>query len=63
MGPTAFLPFRRKSYSGFFHSEKSIVPGRVERANLGSSGEYDNNGTTGVDTLGLQRGLHTDPPG
>ena len=27
-GPTALLPFRRKSYSGFLRSEKIIDPGR-----------------------------------
>ena len=45
-GPTALLPFLRKSYSGFLRSEKnpSILAG-FEPANLGSSGEYDNHGT------------------
>ena len=43
-GPTALLPFRRKSNSGFVRSE------RIHRsANLGSRCECDNHWTTGVD--------------
>ena len=49
-GPTALLIFRRKSYSGFLRSKKnqSTTHG-FEPVNLGSSGEYDKHGTTGVD--------------
>ena len=47
-GPTAFLPFRRKLYSGFLHSEKNpLTLAGFEPANLGSSDKYDNHGTTG----------------
>ena len=50
MGPTALLPFHRESYSEFLHSEKIVpTPAGFEPANLGSSGEYDNHGTTGVE--------------
>ena len=48
----ALLPFRRKKYSGFLRSEKNpSTPAEFEPANLGSSGEYDIHGTTGVDTV------------
>ena len=52
-GPTALPPFRRKSYSGFLRFEKknpSIAAG-FEPANIGSSGEYVNHGTTGVNFI------------
>ena len=50
-GPTALLPFRRKSYSGFLRSEKKTsTQAEIEPTNLGSSGEYDNYWTTGVDS-------------
>ena len=54
MGPTDLLPFRRKSYSGFLHSEKNpSTPAGIEPANLRSRGEYDNHWTTGVDVFNL----------
>ena len=49
-GPTALLPFRRNSYSGFMLWKNPLTPAGIEPANLGSSGEYDNHGTTGVDS-------------
>ena len=57
-GPTALLPFRRKSYSGFLLSEKKYIdPKGIEPANFGSRGEYDNHLTTGVDSLFVAIGL------
>ena len=48
-GPTALLPFRRKSYLWFLRSEKNpSLPTGFEPADLGSSGKYDNQGTTGL---------------
>ena len=56
-GPTALLPFRRKSCSGFLRSEKNpSTPAAIEPANLGSRGEYDNHCTTGVDIDRLAKG-------
>ena len=49
-GSHGFTSFRRKSYSGFLCSEKNpSTPAGFEPAKLGSSGEYYNHGTTGVD--------------
>ena len=46
------LPFRKKSYSGFLHSKKNpSSPAGFELENLGSSGEYDKHGATGVDSV------------
>ena len=49
-GPTTLLSFLRKLYSGFLLSEKNpSTSAGFKPVNLGSSGEYDNHGTTGVD--------------
>ena len=49
-GSTTIYSFRRKSYSGFLrYKKKWSTPAGFEPANLGSSGEYDNHWTTGVD--------------
>ena len=55
-GPQGLPPFRRKSQSEFLLSEKNpLARAGFEPANLGCSGEHDNNGTTGVDTRKRRR--------
>ena len=45
-GLTALLPFRRKDFYALKNPSAMV---RIEPANLGSRGEYDNHWTTGVD--------------
>ena len=46
-----YLPSEASHTQDFYALKKSIDPGRVWTLNLESSGEYDNHGTTGVDSF------------
>ena len=49
--PRLYCPSEGSHTQDFFYLENPSTPARFEPANLGSSGEYDNHGITGVSSF------------